>query len=60
MRIKLKNIILSIWIEEWDKKNQLKFYKIAKTKKLKIQRMNIILKNIIFDKLKFEYETKNK
>jgi hypothetical protein len=60
MRIKLKNIILSIWIEEWDKKNQLKFYKIAKTKKLEIQRMNIILKNIIFDKLKFEYETKNK
>jgi hypothetical protein len=60
MRIKLKNIILSIWIEKWDKKNQLKFYKIAKTKKLEIQRMNIILKNIIFDKLKFEYETKNK
>jgi len=56
----LKNIILSIWIEKWDKKNQLKFYKIAKTKKLEIQRMNIILKNIIFDKLKFEYETKNK
>jgi hypothetical protein len=35
MRIKLKNIILSIWIEGWDKKNQLKFYKIAKIKKNK-------------------------
>jgi len=57
MREKLKNIILSFWIEEWNWK-PLKLLQKKARKKIEIQRMRTILKNIIFNKLILNDELK--
>ena len=53
MRIKLKNTISSIWIEEWFWK-PIKFLQKDQGKKLEIKRIMTKLKNIIFGKLKLK------
>ena len=55
MTNKLKNIILSIWIKWWNWK-PIKILQNNQEKKLKIQRIRIKLKNIIFGKLRFNDE----
>jgi hypothetical protein len=55
MTNKLKNIILSIWIKWWNWK-PIKLLQNNQEKKLKIQRIRIKLKNIIFGKLRFSDE----
>jgi hypothetical protein len=55
MTNKLKNIILSIWIKWWNWK-PIKLLQNNQEKKLKIQRIRIKLKNIIFGKLRFNDE----
>jgi len=59
MRIELKNIIPSIWIERWNWKS-IKLIQKDHGKILEIQIMNTKLNNIIFDKLIFMNEVENK
>jgi hypothetical protein len=59
VRTKLKNIIPSISIERWNWK-PIKLLQKNQGKKLETQRIRTKLENIIFDKLGFNYEIKNK
>jgi hypothetical protein len=56
-RTKLKNIILSIWIEWWNWK-PIKNLQKGYGEKLKIQRVRTKLDNIIFGKFEFKDEIK--
>jgi hypothetical protein len=59
MRTKLKNIILSIWIEWWNWKSLKLLWK-DKKKKLEIQTMKTTLENIIFGKVILKDKIENK
>jgi len=59
MKAKLKNIILSIWIEWWNWKPLQKLQK-DKGKKVEIQIIKTTSDNIIFSKLRLNDEIKNK
>jgi len=59
IRTKLKNMISSIWIEEWNWK-QIKLFTKRPRKKIEIQRMRTELENIIFGNLGLNDEIENK